>query len=81
MTLDSNLRRNIQKRQSRAWKERGDSFSEAAAERCRSIKIVIWRLLSHSNFGVAGFRTTNPIVRRKKFKAMLQSRLFEDSLR
>ena len=35
----------------------------------RSIKIVIWRLLSHSNFGAAGFRTTNPIVRRKKSKA------------
>ena len=35
----------------------------------RSRKLAIWRLQSHSNSGAAGFRTTNPIVRRKKLKA------------
>ena len=47
----------------------------------RGIKIGIWRLLSHSNFGASWVSASTPIARRKKSKAMLQSRLFEDSMR
>lgn len=47
----------------------------------RSRKLAIWRLQSHSNFGASWVSASTPIARRKKSKAMLQSRLFEDSLR